>query len=64
MIFRVIREEPETSQIKDLLHNLNTEQFYFIERACQKERRERREQIFRQWQQFIAREISEQASQK
>lgn len=64
MIFRVIHEEPQTSQIKDLLHNLDSEQFYFIERACQKERRERQGQIFRQWQQFVAQELAQHTSQK
>ena len=59
MIFRVIHEDAQTSHIKDLLHNLNTEQFYFIERACQCERKERQEQIFRQWQQFLAQELPE-----
>ena len=64
MIFRVIYEDAQTSHIKDLLHNLTTEQFYFIERACQSERRERQEQIFRQWQQFLAQELPESPMKK
>jgi len=64
MIFRIIYEDPETGKIKDLLHNLCTDQFYFIERACRIERRERQAEIFRQWQSFLSQEIAKHSSQK
>lgn len=42
MIMHVIHENAETSHIKDLLQHLDTDQLFFIERACRNERSDRK----------------------
>lgn len=64
MIMHVIHENAETSHIKDLLQHLDTDQLFFIERACRNERSDRKQEVFRQWQQFLKSELAERHYQK
>lgn len=64
MIMHVIHENAETSHIKDLLQHLDTDQLFFIERACRNERSDRKQAVFRQWQQFLKSELAEHHYQK
>ena len=64
MIMHVIHENAETSHIKDLLQHLDTDQLFFIELACRNERSDRKQAVFRQWQQFLKSELTERHYQK
>ena len=64
MIMHVIHENAETSHIKDLLQHLDTDQLFFIERACRNERSDRKQAVVCQWQQFLKSELAERHYQK
>ena len=52
MLIKVIYEDPKISAIQQAIQELDTEQFYFLERFLAQERQRRQESVFQQWQHF------------
>lgn len=57
MLVKVIYEDPQIAAIEQSIQQLDTQQFYFLERFLANERQIRQEAIFRQWQHFLAQTV-------
>ena len=57
MLIKVIYEDPKISAIQQAIQELDTEQFYFLERFLAQERQRRLESVFQQWQHFLAQTV-------
>ena len=57
MLIKVIYEDPKISAIQQTIQELDTEQFYFLERFLEQERKRRQEVVFQQWQRFLAQTV-------
>ena len=57
MLIKVIYEDPKISAIQQAIQELDTEQFYFLERFLAQERQSRQETVFQQWQHFLAQTV-------
>ena len=58
MILRVIHEKEQTACLREKLHDLDSEQLFFIERACRIQRAKRKQDVFHQWQDFLQSELA------
>lgn len=57
MLIKVIYEDPKVLAIQQAIQELDTEQFYFLERFLEQERQRRQEAVFEQWQRFLAQTV-------
>ena len=57
MLIKVIYEDPKVLAIQQAIQELDTEQFYFLERFLEQERQHRQEAVFEQWQHFLAQTV-------
>lgn len=64
MSLRIVHENAQTTQIKELLQALDSKQLFFIERACRLEKTRRQRVIFQQWQEYLKSELGNNYSQK
>ena len=54
MHMKFIYEDKKILPIEQAIAELDSEQFYFVERFIQAEKRRRQEAIFHEWQRFLA----------
>lgn len=54
MHMKFIYEDKRILPIEQAIAELDSEQFYFVERFIQAEKRRRQEAIFHEWQHFLA----------
>ena len=52
-MFKIIHADPRLEQIQELIQQLDSTQFYFIERYCAQERQKRQQDIFNQWLSYL-----------
>lgn len=64
MSLRIVHENAQTSQIKELLQALDSKQLFFIERACRLEKARRQQAVFQQWQEYLKSELGNNYPQK
>lgn len=52
-MLKVIYADERLDEIHSIIHQLDSEQFYFISRYLEQERKNRQAAIFAQWQTFL-----------
>ena len=53
MYYKVIYEDPRLTPVKETLAQLDSRQYFFVERYLKLEKHARQQAIFNQWQAFL-----------